>query len=195
LYSLNLNQVIAMPNQQVSALTEDEFIELDNFLLSDVCDDETLSIDEAHGYLTALQLPPVRLDQAEWSEAVWGKPKFESEAQEQQMQALLQRLFDDITETLQRRRDFEPLVIETEEDGQVVESYEGWCYGFMLGVDQNEEMWEALPKTEQGLLAPMAQLSLLGSEDEEEMSEEEYSQWIELIPGAVMGLYAHWHQG
>lgn len=184
-----------MANQQVSALTEDEFIELDDFLLSDACDDETLSIDEAHGYLTALQLPPARLDSTSWSEAVWGQPKFEGEAQEQHMKALLQRLFEDIAETLQRRRDFEPLVIETEEDGQLVESYEGWCYGFMLGVEQNETMWEALPKTEQGLLAPMAQLSLLGSEDEEEMAEEEYSQWVELIPGAVMGLYAYWHQG
>lgn len=184
-----------MPSQENSVLTEDEFIELDDFLLSEACDDETLSIDEAHGYLTALQLPPVSQDVAQWIEAIWGQPRFENDAHKQRMQDLLTRLVEDISETLRRRRDFEPLVIETEEDGELVESYEGWCYGFMLGVDQNEAMWEALPKTEQGLLAPMAQLSLLGSEEEEDMSEDEYNQWIELIPGAVMGLYAYWHQG
>jgi hypothetical protein len=36
-------------------------------------------------------------------------------------------------------------------------------------------------------------LALQGAEDEEEMGEEEYAQWVELIPGAVLGLYDIWH--
>lgn len=184
-----------MPNSHHQTLTEDELIELDNFLLSDACDDETLSIDEAHGFLTAIQLPPVRTVDAEWRQAIWGSPRFRDAAHAQHMEGLLQRLFDDITATLAQRRNFEPLVIETEEEGEQVESYEGWCFGFMLGVEQHEAEWDALPKTEQGLVAPMAQLSLLGSEEEEEMGEDEYLQWVELIPGAVMGLYAYWHRG
>jgi uncharacterized protein len=184
-----------MPTQPTTSLTEAELSELDDFLLSEACDEESLSIDEAHGYLTALQLPPVQLDTAQWHRSVWGEPRFEDPKLERRMQELLLRLYADITETLRRRRDFEPLVIETEEDGETLESYEGWCYGFMLGVDQHEAEWDALPKSEQALLVPMAQLSLLAGEEEEEMSEDEYAQWVELIPGAVMGLYAYWHRG
>ena len=43
------------------------------------------------------------------------------------------------------------------------------------------------------LSAPMAQLALLGSEEEPNMDETEYDSWVELIPGAVMGLYRLWH--
>lgn len=184
-----------MPGQDGSALTEEELMTLDSFLLSDACDDETLSVDEAHGYLTALSLPPLQLDFTQWSEAIWGEPEFESEAQKEAMSSLLERLYGDVATTLRQRREFEPLVIETEEDGEIVESYEGWCVGFMLGVDAHQAEWDALPKNEQGLLTPMAQLSLLGNDEEEEMGEEEYTQWVELIPGAVMGLYAFWHRG
>jgi uncharacterized protein len=169
--------------------------ELDAFLLSDACDDETLTIDEAHGYLTALQLPPVQLDESAWLQEIWGTPRFADAAQAERMHQLLRRLCADIAAGLGQRRDFEPLAIELEDEGETVESYEGWCFGFMLGVEQHETLWADLPRTEQELLAPMAQLALLGTEEEQEMSEEEYGQWVELIPGAVMGLYAFWHRG
>ncbi|MCW8828573.1 MAG: YecA family protein [Gammaproteobacteria bacterium] len=184
-----------MSSQPDTPLTQDELTELDDFLLSGACDDETLSIDEAHGYLTALQLPPVKRDETEWLKGIWGAPQFADEREQQRMSALLRQLSDDIAAELVRRRDFEPLVIEMEEGGETVESYEGWCYGFMLGVEQQQALWQELPKTEQGLLAPMAQLALLEADDEDEMEEDEYMQWVELIPGAVMGLYAFWHSG
>lgn len=182
-----------MTDTKPTPLSDDELVTLDDFLLSDACDEETLSVDEAHGYLTALQLPPSRLEEGQWLETVWGQPRFADEDEAQRMQELLLRLFADIRYSLGQRRDFEPLVIETEEEGETLESYEGWCFGFMLGVEEQEAQWQELPKNEQGLMAPMAQLALLVDEGEE-MDEEEYSQWVELIPGAVMGLYAFWHR-
>lgn len=176
-------------------MTDEEFDELDAFLLSDACDEQTLAIEELHGYLTALQLTPERPASGEWQSAVWGEPKFIDEAQRQHLSAMLEAMRSDIAETLRRRELFEPMVVEMEEDGLLVESYEGWCYGFMLGVEQNPQLWQALPAAAQGLLAPMARLALLADEEEdEEMSEEEYNQWVELIPGAVLGLYDLWHR-
>lgn len=183
-----------MPEMTPAALTEEELIELDGFLLSDACDDETLTIDEVHGFLTAVQLVPESEALSRWLALIWGEPRFAGEAERQRMHELLERLAADIGATLARRLDFEPLVVEVEEEGAVIESYEGWCYGFMLGVEQHEALWEALPASEQGLLAPMAQIALLGDDDEQMMDEDEFTQWVELIPGAVMGLYAYWHE-
>ncbi len=165
-------------------------MELDEFLLSDACDEDTLSLDEAHGFITALVVGPDR--EGEWLGQVWGEPRFADAAEASRMRDLMQRLYDDVDSML-RSLHFEPLVIEEEDEGEVYESYEGWCFGFMLGVEQHEEQWESLPKEPQALLAPMAQIALLESDDEAEMDEEEYAAWVELIPGAVTGLYQFWH--
>jgi len=178
-----------------NVMTDEEFDELDAFLLSDACDEQTLAIEELHGYLTALQLTPEGAALSEWQSAVWGEPEFADETQRQRLSAMLEAMRNEIAETLRRRELFEPMVVEMEEDGLLVESYEGWCYGFMLGVEQDPQQWQALPASAQGLLAPMARLALLADEEEdEEMSEEEYNQWVELIPGAVLGLYDLWHR-
>lgn len=174
-------------------LTEDDLAALDVFLLSDACDDNTLSIDEAHGYLTALLVGPETVPEAEWMGEVWGEPRFDTPADEEHLTGLLRRMHDDIADGLAKGLTFEPLIVEEEEEGELFATYEGWCFGFMLGVERNEREWQPLPKDEQALLAPMAQLALLGSEEDSDMDEEEYESWVELIPGAVTGLYQYWH--
>lgn len=174
-------------------LNEAELGELDEFLLSDACDEDALSIDEAHGYLTALVVTPDLPADDQWQTAIWGQPTFADEQQRLRMSSLLQRLYKEVVTTLQARLDFEPLVIETEEEGDILEAYEGWCFGFMLGVEQQQALWDELPHNEQSLVAPMAQLALLYSDEETDMDDDEYDDWVELMPGAVMGLYAYWH--
>jgi len=174
-------------------LNETELTELDEFLLSEACDEDALSIDEAHGFLTALAVTPQPPTDDKWMSSVWGQPDFTDEEERQRMTSLLQRLHHEIVTTLQAGRDFEPLVIETEEEGETFEAYEGWCFGFMLGVEEQQALWDELSQNEQNLVAPMAQLALLYSDEETDMDDDEYSGWVELLPGAVMGLYAYWH--
>lgn len=182
-----------MSSRPDTHLTEEELITLDTFLLSEACDGAALSIDEAHGFLTAIIAGPAQVAQKEWLTEVWGQPRFADAAEKQRLTELLLRLHDEIATTLQAGRSFEPLVVEVEEDGEATEAYEGWCFGFMLGVAQHQEMWDRLPRDEKMLIAPMAQLALLNSEEAVAMRDEEYASWIELIPGAVMGLYRFWH--
>ena len=175
-------------------LNEDELAELDGFLLSDACDDDVLSVDEAHGYLTAIIVSDEVLEADELLDAIWGSPRFPDEATAVRMTEYMQRLYNDIAFTLDNNQPFEPLAVEVEEDGVDVVAYEGWCYGFMLAVDDNQTQWDEMPKDEQALLAPIAQLALLNNEEEPDMEEDEYNAWVELLPGAVMGLYSYWHQ-
>jgi uncharacterized protein len=177
-------------------LNDEELAKLDEFLLSDACDDDVLSVDEVHGFLTALQVGPQTMDEEEWLKLAWGEPRFADSAQQQQLLELMRRLYRDIEATLRAGLDFEPLAVEVEEeDGTEVVAYEGWCFGFMLGVESAQHEWDKLPKAEENLLAPMAQLALLNSDEEPQMDGEEYEQWVELLPGAVLGLYSYWHEG
>jgi len=167
-----------------TTLSDTELAELDEFLLED---DDRLSIDEAHGYLTALIVSRADTDDASILEAVFGN--IEAPAN---IRHLLLRMYQDIATELEGAEPFEPMVIEEEESGETFEVYEGWCFGFMLAVSDNEELWQGLPKDSQSLLEPIATLALL-REEELDMDDEEYTGWVELLPGSVNGLYDYWH--
>lgn len=171
-------------------LTDDEILELDEFLLEFEAQNDVLLVDEAHGFITALCVSHVSLDDHSWMRDVIGEASFKSDAQKQRIIDLLSRMREEISQGLSDKKPFEPLVAEVEdEEGYLYEANEGWCYGFMLGVSQEEARWEDLPNNEQALLMPIARLALLQSEEEFELDDEEYEQLVELIPGSVAGLY------
>lgn len=175
-------------------LTDAQLQELDQFLLSNACDERTLLLDEAHGLITASVVAPEPLSDALLLEQIWGEPTFASRDEQHYFSALLLQMRDEVSARLASGAPFEPLVVDEEDEhGVVVEVYEGWCFGFVLGVEQQQQFWQDLAAEQQGLLAPMAQLALLVSDDEPEMDEEQYDAWVELIAGAVTGLYRYWH--
>ncbi|MEB0163729.1 YecA family protein, partial [Glaciimonas sp. CA11.2] len=53
-------------------LSDKEFDELDDFLLSDRCGEESMTMDTLHGYLTALVIGPEQVLLGEWLPHVWG---------------------------------------------------------------------------------------------------------------------------
>jgi len=172
-----------------SPLTDDEFIELDEFLLSD---ENCLPIDEAHGFITSLIVSHVPINQSDWMELIWGQPVFADEDEKQRMSELMLRLYHDIAAALKTGQPFDPLVIEIEEDGETLETHQGWCFGFMLAISQDEERWNQLPQDEHVLLSPIAKLAIQHDDDELDMDDEEYQMLIDLLPGSVVGLYQYW---
>jgi len=183
-----------MSSELNTPLSEEELVALDDFLLSENSN-EMMPSDEAHGYLTALVVSGDQASQSEWMSAIWGDPKFADNDEQTRMTNCLLRMRNDITMTLESRRPYEPLVIEEEDDdGEVVEAYEGWCLGFIHAVADQQESWDKLGKNEQELLTPIAKIALLLNEEEPDMDDEEYEACIELLPGAVAGLYAYWKE-
>jgi len=181
-----------MSSQHETLLTDEEFSELDRFLLTTEEGEDRLSVDEAHGYLTALTVGPEMTENDEWLEAVWGTPLFSDDESEQRMRSYLIRMQQEIATELAARAGFEPLVLEEVDGDEAIESYEGWCFGFMLGVAGQSSYWEQLPRAEQTLLAPIAKLALLHDDEESDMDDEEYDAWVEMLPGSVVGLYNYW---
>lgn len=172
-------------------LSADELAELDNFLLADP--DQRLAIDETHGFLTALIVGHDVREQEAWLEDVWGVPDFADAAEQRYLAELLLRMRNDIAEMFESGQYFEPLVLEEEgDDGEIYEIYEGWCFGFMLAVADDQGRWQDLPKDQQALLEPIAELALLHTDEQGvEMSDEEYGDYVELLPGSVAGLFEY----
>ncbi len=174
---------------KTSPLNEDELIQLDELLI-DCAHDDSLAIDEAHGYFTALLVAHIDIDDCSIVEAVLGQAAGDDKAT---LVSLLTRMYHDLTAELKTEKNFEPMVIEEEENGESFEQYEGWCFGFMLGMTDQEQRWSDLSKEAKNLVEPIATLALM-REEELNMDDEEYSGWVELLPGSVDSLYHYFHQ-
>jgi uncharacterized protein len=153
-------------------LTEQEFDELDHFLLSDRCGDDAMTMDSLHGLLTAIAIGPESIATAEWLPKVWGSdpdqtPTFQSTAEANHIQNLMERMLEDITVTLDiAPSDFEPLFCEYEWKGKRILDAESWAWGFMEGVSLRASAWQHLRDSPQATL--LKPIYLLGAEEIQE---------------------------
>ena len=153
-------------------LSEQEFDELDRFLMSDQCSDDAMTMDALHGFLTAIAIGPEKIPSSEWLPAVWGPdpeglPVFDSSRSEQRITHLMARALEDIEVTLEvAPADFEPLFCELQWKGKSLLDAEAWAWGFLEGVKLRNEAWQPLRDSPQGGL--LRAFYLLGAEEIDE---------------------------
>ncbi len=153
-------------------LTEKEFDELDRFLMSDRCSDETMAMDALHGYLTAIAIGPAPVAIDEWLPRVWGPepgdaPDFRDDAQAMRIRQLIERSLQEIVVTFEvAPKDFEPLFSVHQWKGKEVLDAEAWCWGFLEGVSLRDAAWQPLLESPQAAL--LRAIRLLGAEEIEE---------------------------
>lgn len=153
-------------------LTEKEFDELDRFLMSDHCGDETMAMDALHGYLTAIAIGPETVPEDEWLPRVWGPgpddgPAFRNEQQAARIRELLKKALHEIVVTFEvAPKDFEPLFSVHQWKGKEVLDAEAWCWGFLEGISVRANAWQPLRESPQATL--LRAIYLLGAEEIEE---------------------------
>jgi uncharacterized protein len=158
-------------------LSDKEFTELDQFLLSDRCADDGMTMDSLHGYLAALVIGPEEVLMAEWLPLVWGSfaeegPKFKNEQEAQRIVGLIGRFMNEVATTFEvAPKEFEPLFCERDIDGRSVLDGDGWAWGFWEGMQLRAEAWE--PIWSSNLAEIMRPIYLLGADEIEEEEAEE----------------------
>ncbi len=133
-------------------LTDEEFDELDRFLMSDATQEESLDISMLDGFLTALAIGPNTHLPSQWLPVVWGgEISWESEVLAERMTSYVLRLGNDIILTLRDApEEFEPLIYEREHQGKTIPIIDEWCTGFIKGMALDEEAWQPLMDAEEG---------------------------------------------
>jgi uncharacterized protein len=154
-----------------SPLSDKEFQELDQFLLSDRCADDGMTMDALHGYLTALAIGPEEVPMSEWLPGVWGSagtvPQFKTEKEGQRITALIARFMNEVAMTFEvAPKEFEPLFCEHEYEGRTLVDGDAWAWGFWEGMNLRDAAWEPIRASElEALLRP---IYLLGADEIEE---------------------------
>jgi uncharacterized protein len=186
------------------ALSDEEFDELDNFLLSDTLSDEAMDLSTLDGYFTAIALNPEFVLPSQWLPWIWDMengeetPTFENEEQAERINILLLRHYNAVQDMLGEGR-FAPLMYTLhQEDGSEFYDAEGWSMGFVLGVTLFQEIWDPIFDENPEWLAPVI---LLGTEQGWEQLEEMHKDGedqrpairaaYEAIPEMVETLFQH----
>jgi uncharacterized protein len=153
-------------------LSDKEFQELDQFLLSDRCPDDAMTMDSLHGYLTAIAIGPQAILMSEWLPRVWGSeseqgPQFKHDKECDHIVELIVRFMNEIVITLEvAPKEFEPLFCEHEVEGKTLIDGEAWAWGFYEGMGLRMEAWEPILASN---IAPMMRpIYLLGADEIEE---------------------------
>jgi uncharacterized protein len=153
-------------------LSDKEFNELDQFLLSERCPDDAMTMDSLHGYLTAIAIGPEMIAAEEWLPKVWGEesekgPQFKNDKESTRIVNLIARFMNEIMITLEvAPKEYEPLFCEHEWEGKTLIDGEAWAWGFWEGMGLRVEAWQPIRDSN---LAPLLRpIYLLGADEIEE---------------------------
>ena len=159
-----------------SPLSDKEFQELDQFLLSDRCADDGMTMDSLHGFLTALAIGPEEVPMQDWLPLVWGAygdkgPPFRNEKEAKRITGLIARFMNEVLTTFSvAPKDFEPLYCEHEFEGRTLVDGDAWAWGFWEGMQLRADAWEPIHASN---IAPLLRpIYLLGADEIEEDEEE-----------------------
>jgi len=187
-----------------SPLSEDEFDELDHFLLYEVDTEEGMTMDMADGFLHAIAIGPTTLHPRQWLPKIWGTeemmPPMDSIEQLNHMLGLVMRHFNSIIAGLEDQpREISPCwsTMTYAGDEREYDDAEGWAHGFVVGMRLCWNDWQPLLSTPQGQ-AWFRPIALLG-EDEFSADQDELTKTPAMraelalqIPQAVLDMHAHW---
>lgn len=153
-------------------LSEKEFSDLDDFLMSERSPEDCMTMDSLHGFLTAIVIGPEAINMPEWLPTIWGSdpkaaPKFKNEKEAARITELIARYMNEIAITMEvAPKEFEAVFLEHEWNGKSVIDGESWAWGFLQGVELREEAWA--PIWDSPVAALMRPIYLLGAEEIEE---------------------------
>jgi uncharacterized protein len=158
-------------------LSDKEFDELDSFLLSDRSSDDAMTMDTLHGFLTAIAIGPETIMPTEWLPKVWGmegqgEPTWKNAREADRIFELIMRFMNEVAVTFEvAPKEFEPLFVEHEHEGQTLIDAEAWCWGFWEGMDLRPGSWDPIFSSDAAPL--MRPIYLLGADEieEEELKE------------------------
>lgn len=185
-------------------LSEEEFEELDQFLLYDVDTEEVMMSDIMDGFLHAIAIGPTTLHPKQWLPKIWGTeemmPPMDSIEELNHILGLVMRHFNSIIAGLEADpREISPCwsTMTYEGDEREYDDAEGWAYGFVQGMRLCWSDWQPLLSTSQGQ-AWFRPIALLG-EDDSSADQDELTKTPAMraelaleIPQAVLDMHAHW---
>ena len=181
---------------------------LAELLGSDATPEHVMDISTLDGFIAACLAGPDRPQLSEvlpWildPERTEQEVDFGSEAEAQETLALIAQHWGDTAEILaDSPEDYEPVLYlegsddeDEEADGEEVSIIDDWCFGFVLGLQLQDDVIERLPEELKDMLGA---IFLYGTEEGRpelerlQLTPEQHESIAHALPGVVAALYEH----
>ncbi|MFA5243620.1 MAG: UPF0149 family protein [Sulfuricella sp.] len=183
--------------------SEQERAALEQWLASPVFNNKALGVIQLQGFFCAVISAPDTIPASRWMpDALGSELAYESLEQAQEFMDLLTRFYTSVSTALADGQ-APGFILKPQATPDQAPDYPAWCDGYILGWGLSTEEWlqpgnEVLKK----LTFPILLLSGAFKEDAERnggefMPDEEYAklqqECMDVLPGAVAGIYNFWH--
>ena len=183
-------------------LSDDEFEELDDLLLSDNLSEEGMDAVTLEGFFTAIAIGPVTVTPEHWLPHVFGSdpgdpmPEFPSIKTFERVVNLIMRFYNSVIMIFEIAPEkFSPTFYIREVEGKTYTIVDEWCGGFLQGVALSGEAWQPLLDEKPGILrsfqlfaTPEGWAELDTAADEAAM----HREWSSKIEPTVHAIHAYW---
>ena len=183
-------------------LSESEFGELDDLLLSDRLPEECMDAVTLEGFLTTIVIGPVTVTPEHWLPRVFGSdpedpmPAFSSAKSFKRVVHLIMRLYNSMIMIFGIAPEkFSPTFYTHEVEGKTYTIVDEWCSGFLQGVALAGDAWQPMLDEKPGILRPFQLFAtpegwaeLDAAVDEEAM----HAEWCNRIEPTVHAIHAYW---
>jgi uncharacterized protein len=158
-------------------------------------------IDELQGFITALVCGPEVVMPSEWMSMVWNgeAPEWQSVDELRDLLGGMMRLWNTVARTVNAREGYAPILMTAANElGEEETVVEGWCRGFLRGVDMRREAWLSVKDETYSLdlfkILALARSGETGEADDVVCNREMRESLIEDLPETVYRLRAYWRE-
>ena len=185
-------------------LSEADYKELEDFLISEESPEDCMDISMLDGFLAAILIGPETTQPYDWLNYVF-RPKSERESKmvsTEKMQRILELIMTHYNITaakfLTNPDSYKPMFYERTVEGKTYTIVDEWCMGFMTGTVISGDSWEPLIKHEKHY-ALLAAIATYGTEEgwedlknDPELKKIPHDRWVAEIRASVPEIYRFW---
>jgi uncharacterized protein len=183
-------------------LSDGEFEELDDLLLSDNLPEEGMDAVTLEGFLTAIAIGPVTVTPEQWLPHVFGSdpgdpmPEFPSIKIFERVVNLIMRFYNSVIMIFEiAPEEFSPTFYIREVEGKTYTIVDEWCSGFLQGTALAGDAWQPLLDEKPGILRPFHLFATPEGWAELDTAADEaamHAEWSSKIAPTVHAIHAYW---
>ena len=186
----------------IEPLSDSEFGELDDLLLSDDLSEECMDAITLEGFLTAIAIGPVTVSPEQWLPQVFGSdprdpmPEFPSIKIFERVVNLIMRFYNSVLMIFEIAPEkFSPTFYIREVEGKTYTIVHEWCSGFLEGIALTGDAWQPLLDEKPGILRPFQLFATPEGCAELDAAEDEavmHAEWSSKIEPTIHTIHAYW---
>lgn len=183
-----------------SPLSDEEYEDLNDFLMSDATGEDSMDISMLDGFLTAIVSGPKMIPPSQWLPLVWGQDsmRWKTPVQAEHYLSMIMRQMNTIIDVLQNDpEEFVALTYTREDNGQTIDIIDDWCAGYVMGMNLDREAWENLLNSPDDC-SLLTTILLYGTEvgaqqqiDDPSLADK-HTEFVAMLNESIPAIYEYW---